>query len=100
MLSGAPAGCAPVTVNGFYIVSKPLDNANTVIIQANVTAPGSYTVTTNTVNGMSFSATGVFSNTGLQNIILRGSGIPQTTGTSTLKPSYGGSACNFSVTVQ
>jgi hypothetical protein len=99
-LSGAPTDCAPVTVNGFYIVSKPLDNANTVVIQANVTTPGSYTVTTNTVNGINFSASGVFSNTGLQNMVLRGSGIPQATGTSTLKPSYGASACSFSITVQ
>jgi len=99
-LNGAPGDCAPVTVNGFYIVSKPLDNANTVVIQANVTTPGSYTVTTNTINGINFTASGVFSNAGLQNIVLRGTGIPQVTGTSTLKPSYGGSACSFSITVQ
>jgi len=99
-LSGAPADCVPVTVNGFYIVSKPLDNANTVVIQANVATPGSYTVITNTVNGINFSASGVFNNTGLQNIVLRGSGIPQVTGMSTLKPNYSGSACSFSITVQ
>lgn len=99
-LSGAPGACAPITVNGFYIVSKPLDNANTIVIQVNVAVPGSYTITTNNINGMSFSASGLFSNSGLQNMILHGSGIPQSTGTSTLKPGYGGSACSFSVTVQ
>jgi hypothetical protein len=99
-LSGAPNACAPVTVNGFYILLKPLDGANTVVIQANVATPGSYTISTNTVNGITFSASGVFATAGLQNIILRGSGAPQATGTSTLTPVYAGSACSFSVTVQ
>lgn len=99
-LSGAPGTCSPATVNGFYILSKPLDAANTVLIQANVTTPGSYTVSTNTVNGMSFTASGVFTGAGLQNIILRGSGVPNATGQSTITPSYGASACSFTVTVQ
>ena len=99
-LSGAPNNCAPVTVNGFYILLKPLDAANTVVIQANITTPGSYTVTTNTANGMSFSASGVFAGSGLQNIILRGSGTPQATGQSTITPNYGTSTCSFNVTVQ
>jgi hypothetical protein len=99
-LSGAPNNCAPVTVNGFYILLKPLDAANTVVIQADVATAGSYTITTNTVNGMSFSASGVFATTGLQNIVLRGSGTPQATGQSTIKPNYGTSTCSFNITVQ
>ncbi|WP_460560633.1 hypothetical protein [Ferruginibacter profundus] len=98
-LSGAPGACAPVTVNGFYILSKPLDGANTVVIQADVGSTGSYTIATNTVNGMSFTASGVFSSTGLQNVLLRGSGVPGSTGTYTLTPRVGTSACNFSILV-
>lgn len=97
-LSGAPNACAPATVNGFYILSKPLDAANTVVIQADVSTAGSYTVSTNTVNGISFTASGVFAGTGLQNIVLRGSGTPQATGQSTIKPNYGTSACSFTIT--
>jgi hypothetical protein len=99
-LSGAPGTCTPVTVNGFYILGKPLDAANTVVIQVDVSTPGSYTVSTNTVNGITFSASGVFTAGGLQNIILRGSGTPQSTGLTAITPRFGTSACNFSVTVQ
>lgn len=99
-LSGAPGNCAPVTINGFYIVSKPLDPANTVIIKADVTAPGSYTVSTNTANGFSFTATGVFAAAGAQNIILRGTGTPQALSPSLFLPRYGTSSCTFTVPVQ
>ena len=99
-LSGAPGTCTPVTVNGFYILGKPLDAANTVVIQVDVSTPGSYTVSTNTVNGMTFSASGVFTAAGLQNVVLRGNGTPQSTGLTSVAPRFGTSACNFSVTVQ
>ena len=99
-LKGAPNECAPVTVNGFYILSKPLDAANTVIIQADVSTAGSYTISNNTVNGMTFTASGVFAGTGVQNVTLRGSGVPGSTGTVVVTPLYATSACNFSITVQ
>ncbi|HYM92889.1 MAG TPA: hypothetical protein VET23_02035 [Chitinophagaceae bacterium] len=99
-LSGSPSACAPVTVNGFYIHSKPLDAANTVVIQVDVSTPGSYSFSTNTVNGMTFSASGVFTATGLQNVTLHGSGTPQITGTTILTPRYSTSSCSFNVTVQ
>lgn len=99
-LSGSPNSCTPVTINGFYIISKPLDAANTVVIQVNVGAPGSYAFSTNTVNGFTFSASGVFTTTGLQNVILQGSGIPQTSGPTLLTPDYLTSSCTFSVQVQ
>lgn len=98
-LSGAPNACTSVTVNGFYIVSKLLDPANTVVIQVDVSTPGSYTLSTNTVNGMTFSVAGVFTVSGLQNVILQGSGIPQTAGISILTPRFNVSACTFSITV-
>lgn len=99
-LGGAPGNCVSVTVNGFYIVSKPLDAANTVIIKADVTVPGSYTVTTNTANGFSFSASGVFTTTGVQNIILRGTGTPQVLAPAAFTPRYGASLCGFVINVQ
>lgn len=98
-LSGAPNACSPVTVNGFYIVSKILDAANTIIIQVDVSIAGSYSITTNTVNGISFSDSGVFTTTGLQNVILQGKGIPAVTGTSVLTVLNGTSNCTFNVPV-
>jgi len=99
-LGGEPNTCTPVTVNGFYIVSKPLDAANTVVLQVNVTTPGSYTISTNTVNGFSFSGSGVFSTNGVQNVILQGSGTPLSTGNYIITPKYGTSLCTFPVQVQ
>jgi hypothetical protein len=99
-LAGAPNDCTPVTVNGFYIHTKPLDAANTVIIQVIVTTPGSYNFSTNTTNGMQFTASGVFTSAGLQNVILRGVGTPVATGTTVVTPRNITSACNFNITVQ
>ncbi len=45
-------------------------------IQVNVTSVGQYSITTNTVNGIYFSANGTFRSTGLQTIELRSSGTP------------------------
>ncbi len=99
-LSGAPNDCAPVAVNGFYIVLKPLDAANTVVIQVNVSSPGSYSLSTNTVNGITFSGSGVFTSTGLYNVTLQGTGVPQAAGTFLLKPQIGNSSCTFTVPVR
>jgi hypothetical protein len=99
-LSGAPGDCSPVTVNSFYIVTRPLDAANTVIIQVNVSTPGYYSISTNTNNGMTFSATGVFTTTGLTNVILQGSGIPEIRGITVMTPHFSISSCTFSVLVQ
>ncbi|MFC3161190.1 hypothetical protein ACFOEQ_24575 [Chryseobacterium arachidis] len=42
----------------------------------NVIVPGPYTFTTGAVNGVTFSASGTFTNPGLQNVTLNGTGIP------------------------
>lgn len=99
-LSGAPGACTPVTVNGFYIHAKPLDAANNVIIQVDVSAVGSYSISTNLVNGFSFSASGVFTTTGLQNIMLKGNGVPLAIETSIISPGHGTTTCSFNVIVQ
>lgn len=100
VLSGAPNACTPVRVNGFYIVSKPLDAANTVDIDVNIITAGSYTIVTNNLNGISFSTSGVFTTTGLQQVTLQGIGIPMATGTGNFTPRYNASACSFTVTFQ
>ncbi len=99
-LSGSPNACTPVTVNGFYIVTKPLDASNTIVVQVNVTTTGSYHFFTNTVNGITFSASGVFTTTGLQNLTLIGSGTPLAKGLTNLLVNNSTSGCSFSVTVQ
>jgi nitrogen fixation protein FixH len=45
-------------------------------VQVNVTTPGTYNLSTPTVNGVSFSASGTFATTGAQTVELTASGVP------------------------
>lgn len=98
-LGGDPGACSGATTAGTYAVNTPLGASNTVTISANVTTAGVYSVTTNTDNGMSFSANAVFSGTGTQTITLVGSGTPLAAGTFNFTATAGASTCTFSVTV-
>jgi hypothetical protein len=98
-LSGAPNACTPATVNGAYAASTPLGATNTVIVQVNVSSVGSYTLSTNTVNGITFSKSGTFTATGLQNVTLQGTGTPVAAGTNTFTPQAGASSCTFDIMV-
>src|SRR5690349_203381 len=64
--------CLPKTVNGAYVVGVALGTSNSIQVQVNVTKAGSYTIYTDTVNGMWFRVTGVFTTTGLTTIQLKG----------------------------
>jgi hypothetical protein len=95
-LGGNPNDCSPVLINGLYIADYALGNLNTVKIQVNVTTTGSYTITTDTVNGIKFSATGRFTNTGVQTVDLKGSGVPTADGKYFYSVSgRGGQRCSF-----
>ncbi|KFF09624.1 hypothetical protein [Flavobacterium hydatis] len=72
--------CAGITSQGSYNIGIPLVVANKLLVEVNVTAPGFWSMSTNTVNGYSFSATGTFSAAGTQTIELRGTGTPLASG--------------------
>jgi hypothetical protein len=76
-----------------------LDIFNTVTIQVDVVSPGTYTISTNTVNGINFSASGTFTVTGTQNVTLTGTGTPAAVMLTTLTPQAGTSSCTFDVHV-
>lgn len=99
-LSGSPGACNNAVVNGIYQVNSPLTTANTVVIKVDVTSAGPYTITTNAVNGIQFSATGVFiaAATGIS-VTLQGFGAPVAAGTSTLSPAVGNTNCTFDIVV-
>ena len=94
---GAPGACTVATPNGTYGVGIALNSSNTLTVQVNVTSTGVYTISTNTVNGISFSGIGAFSSTGVQNVTLAGSGTPTTAGANNL--TVGTAGCTFTVTV-
>lgn len=94
---GGSGTCSPISVNGSYNTGNALNSsANTVSVEVNVTTAGTYTISTNTVNGYSFSKSGVFTTTGTQTVDLAGSGTPANAGTDNFTITGG---CSFSVQV-
>lgn len=98
-LGAAGGACTPSTVNGTYTVGTALIAANNVSVQVNVTTIGTYTISSNTVTGFSFSGTGSFATTGANTISLNGTGTPTTAGAQTFTVTYGTSSCTFVVNV-
>ncbi|UAY52792.1 hypothetical protein [Ferruginibacter albus] len=98
-LGGAPSSCTGFVLGGTYTAGTALSGSNTVKLNVNVTTAGTYTVSTPSVDGMVFSASGTFGSTGAQTITLTGTGTPTAGGTFTINPVAGASTCSFSVNV-
>jgi hypothetical protein len=98
-LSGAPNNCTGASVLGTYTAGVALTASNVAVINVNVTSPGNYNITTPTVNGISFSASGVFNINGPQQVTLIGTGTPVIAGPFNFPVSGGGNSCGISVTV-
>ena len=96
-LGGAGSNCTGATLSGVYMNAQVMTSANTVQLQVQVTVKGAYSISTNTVNGVSFSGTGNFADTGAHTIIMVASGTPAGEGTKTFLVSAGGSTCSFDV---
>ena len=87
--------CSGVGINGTYVAGIALNSSNTVVISVNVTVAGTYSVTTSSANGVTFSASGVFLGTGTQNITLTSTDTPTAAGI--VFYSFG-SGCLFDIT--
>lgn len=98
-LGGSGSNCTGATVQGSYTAGVALTNSNTAAISVHVTTPGSYTITTNTVDGVTFSSTGAFTSTGDQQVTLTGHGTPVMGGNVSLTVDAGGGTCNFAFEV-
>ena len=97
VLGDSSGSCKPVTLAGQYAQGIVLNSANTVQVQVTVASAGTYSIKTNTVNGVTFSKSGTFTTTGAQTVILTGSGTPTNSGSQNFTLSYGNSLCNFKV---
>ncbi|HEY8660315.1 MAG TPA: hypothetical protein VIL78_14880 [Hanamia sp.] len=95
---GAPNNCTGSFTNGNYFVGIPLGSGNTIQLVLNVTTPGAYSITTSTINGTRFFASGTFTSIGEQSITLSGQGTPASTGTFNYKP-ITSDGCIFSIKV-
>ena len=93
--------CGGAAATGNYVASVPTTSSNTKDISIKPASPGAYSITTNTVNGVSFAATGAFSAGQVgtaQTVNLRATGTPTAAGTQTYTVTAGGQTCTFSVT--
>lgn len=97
-LGGSPGNCTAITFAGTYSKGVPLTASNTATVQVNVETPATYTISTNTVSGVSFSKTGTFTATGLQSVVLTGSGTPTASGPQNFTVTFGSSSCTFTLT--
>lgn len=98
-LAGAPGVCSGALQSGNYSAGISLTTANSITLNVDVTTLGTYSISTNNVNGYSFSKSGSFTSLGNQLVILTASGIPTLAGINNFTATAGISTCTFSVTV-
>ncbi len=99
VLSGSPNDCTTPKYNGTFMALKALSASNIVIINVTVISTGDYSITTDTVDGISFSASGRFTTTGDQQVTLTGSGTPNSPGLFYFHLNTPSSQCTFSLQV-
>jgi len=91
--------CLGAVVSGVYYKDTAIKASNYVDISVQVDTAGTYSISSDTVNGYYFKATGTFTATGAQVIRLIGGGKPLAVGTNIFTVSYNGTFCDFTVTV-
>ncbi len=92
--------CLPKSVNGVYVAAKPLAaDTNTISVSVNVVKTGSYVISSDTVNGYFFRATGIFTTPGVNTVTLRGNGTPFAAGVNNFVITFDSTVCDIQVTV-
>ena len=97
LVTSSAGMCDSAYINGNYYISDTLNSSNYALIKVNVASVGKYLIKTNIVNGFYFQDSGYFNTTGIQQIELKGHGIPVVPDTTQFIFSFGTSACTFSV---
>lgn len=91
--------CLPSSVQGIFMAGTALNTNNFINVTVDITTVGAYAITSNIVNGYSFSGVGVATVTGIQTIRLNGTGTPTASGANTFTVSFGTSECDIVVNV-
>lgn len=96
-LAGSPGGCTTPSITGTYKAGTALTSAEKITLIVDVTTIGTYTISSGTANGITFSGSGTFTATGQQFIELTATGsTPTNAGTFTYVPGTAG--CSFTIT--
>ena len=100
-LKGAAGECLPAAIQGVYVAGAVLNNTHYINVSADFTALGTYSISTDVVNGYSFSATGIAGALGVQVVQLKATAgsSPVTAGANTFTVKFGSSQCNIVVDV-
>lgn len=97
---GTPGSCPAAIINGTFTSGTALNGGNTVTLTVSVIAVGTFSIQCATTNGFNFSNSSVFTSTGIQTVVLQGTGTPAQSGLYTFIPSGGNvTGCPFIVTV-
>ena len=96
---GSPDSCTNPVISGNYYTGDTLNTNNTVTLLVDVKRTGTFNILTNIADGISFSASGFFSDTGRQVLVLAGSGVTDTIGAFTIQIP-GTEGCYFTINVQ
>ncbi|MEO6668975.1 MAG: carboxypeptidase-like regulatory domain-containing protein [Ferruginibacter sp.] len=97
---GGPGACNNTIVNGTYLNGQGLNTSNNIVITIDVSIIGDYYISTDSTNGYGFQASGSFTNTGIQTVVLMGYGNPQVAGTDLFTAQANGvTGCTFTVDV-
>lgn len=90
--------CLPNTVHGTWYTGQSAEiDTNYVEINVHVTSPGSYTIISDKVNGVTFAASGIFSDTGMHAVHMEASGSFISPGATEFHTSFDSTSCRFYV---
>jgi len=95
----ASGNCLGAVVSGTYMKDTAIKTSNYVDVSVQVDTVGTYTISSDTVNGYYFKATGTFGATGTATVRLVGGGKPLAIGTNIFRVTYNGTVCDFTVVV-
>jgi len=91
--------CSPKEIKGIFLAGTLLTADNYIEAEVEVTSPGIYNISTDTVNGYYFKGTGTFTTTGTNVIKLTAIGTPIVAGTDNFLVAFDSSFCYVPVDV-
>ena len=98
-VAGFTLDCTNAVISANYTPGIALTSANTVVVSVNVTKIGDYSINTDTLDGIHFSAAGTFTTIGSQSVTLTGFGTPELARYLTFTAGVGSSNCSFNLSV-
>jgi hypothetical protein len=99
LITDSIGGCKQILTHGTYQKDTALTTDNYLDVSVNVKTAGTYTIQTNTVNGMTFKGTGRLGYGGANVVRLYGTGTPLLNGLFPFKVTYGGSLCTANISI-